>query len=109
MADKATVEQKSVEEKKVNPSACYNHPDEVLSDGALTRDEKIAVLREWHYDAIRLQESAAENMTGGESDRLHSVSNALLKLNVQPAAELDPHGPKPSLLSRIIRRIGFNN
>lgn len=94
----------SVEEKKVNPSSSYNHPDEVLSDTALTREEKIAVLREWHYDAVRLQESAAENMTGGESDRLHSVSNALLKLGVEPAAELDPHSPKPSLLSRILRR-----
>ncbi len=97
----------SVEEKKVNPSSSYKHPDEVLADQALTREEKIAVLREWHYDAIRLQESAAENMTGGESDRLQSVSNALLKLGVQPAAELDPHAPKPSLLNRICRRIGL--
>ena len=109
MANEASVEQKSVEEKKVNPSACYNHPDEVLNDGALTRDEKIAVLREWHYDAVRLQESAAENMTGGESDKLHSVSNALLKLGVEPAAELDPHAPKPSLMNRVLRRIGFAN
>lgn len=97
----------SVEEKKVNPSSCYNHPDEVLVDEALTQDDKVAVLREWHYDAIRLQESAAENMTGGESDRLQSVSNALLKLGVEPAAEQDPHSPpKPSLMNRVFRLFG---
>jgi hypothetical protein len=86
-------EAQSVEEKKVNPSVSYNHPSDVVSDQTLTRDEKIAILREWHYDAVRLQESASENMTGGEPDRLRSVSNALLELDVSPAAELDPHAP----------------
>lgn len=81
----------TVEEKKVNPSAAYSHPNDVLADASLTKDEKIAILREWHYDAVRLQESAGENMTGGEPDRLQSVSNALLKLGIGPAAEADPH------------------
>jgi hypothetical protein len=80
----------SVEEKKVNPSAVYTHPSDVLDDASLTQDEKIAILREWHYDAVRLQDSAGENMTGGEPDRLQSVSNALLKLGIAPTAEADP-------------------
>lgn len=97
----------SVEAKKVNPTVSYDHPNDVLNDAALTREQKIAILREWHYDAVRLQESASESMTGGEPDRLRSVSNALLELGVSPAAELDPHAPKkPSVLSRILRRIG---
>jgi len=86
----------SLEEKKLNPASAYGHPDDVLKDENLTRDEKIAILREWHYDAMRLQESAAENMTGGEPDRLQSVSNALLKLGVSPTAEADPHAPEAS-------------
>lgn len=84
----------SLEEKKVNPAAAYGHPDEVLNDQTLSREDKIMILREWYYDAIRLQESAAENMTGGEPDRLQSVSNALLKLGVSPTTEADPHAPE---------------
>lgn len=79
-----------VEGKKVNPLASYNSPDEVVKDPKLSREEKIEILREWHYDAMRMQESAGENMTGGEPDRLAAVSNALLKLGVSPAKENDP-------------------
>lgn len=86
---------KTFEDKKTNPAAAYAHPNEVLEDASLSREQKIEVLREWHYDATRLQESAAENMTGGEPDRLQSVSNALLKLGVSPTAEADPRAPKP--------------
>jgi len=88
MADK-----QSVEEKKVNPAASYGHPDQVLNDQALSREDKVAILREWYLDAVRLQESAAENMTGGEPDRLQSVSNALLKLGISPTTEADPRAP----------------
>lgn len=75
----------SIEEKKVNPSDSYEHPKDVVSDEGLTRDEKVAILREWRYDAVRLQESATESMTGGEPDRLQAVSNALLALGERPA------------------------
>jgi len=79
----------SVEDKKQNPSASYNDPADVLSDQKLSREEKIAILREWHYDAMRLQESESENMSGGEPDRLRSVSKALLELGVSPVKEGD--------------------
>ena len=82
----------SVEKKKVNPSVSYCYPKNVLIDETLTRDEKIAILREWHYDAVRLQESATENMAGGEPDRLQSVSNALLDLGISPAEENNTMG-----------------
>ncbi len=77
-------------EKKVNPSSSYGNPEEVVNDSKLSREQKIEILREWHYDAMRLQESAGENMAGGEPDRLRSVSNALLKLGVSPSKENDP-------------------
>ena len=77
------------EHKKVDPRSAYRHPDLVLADKALTREQKIEILREWHYDATRLQESEAENMSGGEPDMLRAVSNALLKLGVAPAGEKD--------------------
>ena len=93
-----------VETKKVNPAAAYNHPDDVVADAKLSRGEKIAILREWHYDATRLQESDGENMTGGEPDRLRSVSNALLKLGVSPAKEADPNGEARSSPLRKVHR-----
>ena len=93
-----------VDAKKLNPSSAYNHPEEVLNDANLSRDEKIAILREWHYDAMRLQESEAENMSGGEPDRLRAVSNALLKLGVSPAKEADPKAePKSSTFGKAKR------
>ncbi len=80
---------------KLDARHTYQHPDQVLLDEALTREQKIEILREWYYDAVRLQESESENMSGGETDMLQAVSKALLKLDVSPAAEQDPNGPKP--------------
>jgi hypothetical protein len=83
-------------DKKLNPRGAYAHPDQVLADESLTREQKIEILREWYYDATRLQESDGENMTGGEPDMLRAVSNALLQLDVAPAEEKDPGmPPKP--------------
>jgi len=87
---------KEFEEKKLNPRASYQHPEQVLTDASLTREQKIEILREWHYDAVRLQESAGENMTGGEPDLLRQVSNALLRLDISPSVEADPKAPKPA-------------
>jgi hypothetical protein len=84
-----------IDQKRLNPAAFYGDPEKVLEDAGLSRDEKIEILREWHYDAMRLQESAGENMAGGEEDRLRAVSNALLKLGVSPARESDPR-PAPA-------------
>lgn len=86
-------ERESVEEKKVNPSDSYHLPRDVVQDASLSIEEKIVILREWYYDAVRLQESAGENMTGGGPDRLQSVSNALIELGVSPASESDPNSP----------------
>lgn len=85
-----------ITDKKLNPRGSYQHPDQVLADPKLTREQKIEILREWHYDAIRLQESDGENMTGGEPDLLRAVSRALLSLDVSPAVEGDPNAPKPT-------------
>jgi 5-enolpyruvylshikimate-3-phosphate synthase len=78
-------------EKKVTPALAYGNPDEVSADKTLSRAQQIAVLREWHYDAKRLQEAQSENMSGGEPDRLQAVSDALLALGVNITEETDPH------------------
>ncbi len=81
---------KDFEDKKLTPRASYQHPAQVLTAADLTREPTIEILRAWHYDAVRLQESAGENMTGGEPDLLRQVSNALLQLDIAPSVEADP-------------------
>jgi hypothetical protein len=49
-------------------------------ESELSRDEKIKILQSWELDARRLLESAEENMTGGEKDRLPEVLKALREL-----------------------------
>ena len=82
--------EEKVTEKKVNPSVSYLRPRDVVKDSNLTREQKLSILREWHYDAVRLQASAGENMSGGEPDRLQSVSNALLSLDVSATEKGKP-------------------
>lgn len=86
-------ERESVEEKKVNPGDSYHLPRDVVQDASLSQHEKVVILREWYYDAVRLQVSAGENMTGGGPDRLQLVSNALIELGVSPASEANPNSP----------------
>lgn len=80
-------------EKKATPASVYATPGDVSADPTLTRAQQIAVLREWHYDAKRLQEAQTENLSGGEHDRLQAVSNALLKMGVEMTEETDTVAP----------------
>jgi hypothetical protein len=51
-----------------------------VAESDLPREEKIRILRSWELDARRLLESAEENMTGGEKDRLPEIQRALREL-----------------------------
>jgi hypothetical protein len=65
-----------------DPSRAFKSPREVV-ESELSRDEKIKILKNWELDARRLLESAEENMTGGEKDRLPEVLRALRELGVE--------------------------
>jgi hypothetical protein len=62
-----------------DPSRAFASPREV-AESDLPREEKIRILRSWELDARRLLESAEENMTGGEKDRLPEIQRALREL-----------------------------
>ncbi|HKG73297.1 MAG TPA: hypothetical protein VKA79_03575 [Aestuariivirgaceae bacterium] len=62
-----------------DPSRAFSSPRDVVAS-ALPREEKIRILRSWELDARRLLESAEENMTGGEKDRLPEIQRALREL-----------------------------
>jgi len=62
-----------------DPSRAFSSPREVV-ESELPREEKIKILQSWELDARRLLESAEENMTGGEKDRLPEIHRALRQL-----------------------------
>jgi hypothetical protein len=71
----------TTESKKAidDPSRAFSSPREVV-ESKLPREEKIKILQSWELDARRLLESAEENMTGGEKDRLPEIQRALRQL-----------------------------
>ena len=62
-----------------DPSRAFSSPREVV-ESELPREDKIKILRSWELDARRLLESAEENMTGGEKDRLPEIQRAIRQL-----------------------------
>ncbi len=64
----------------------YAHPEEILRDQSLTKDQKIERLREWDQDLRQLMVASEENMPGTVSgqpaESLQAVTDALCKLGV---------------------------
>ncbi|MEN3976794.1 hypothetical protein [Emcibacter sp. SYSU 3D8] len=62
----------------------YAHPEDIIQDQSLTRDQKIGYLQEWEQDLRQLMVASEENMpgtvTGQPADSLKAVSEALEKL-----------------------------
>ena len=50
----------------------------------LSRDEKLAILREWEQDALRLSTSESEGMGGGEESMLGRVEESIGILERSP-------------------------
>lgn len=64
----------------------YAHPEEILHDQSLTKDQKVEMLKEWEQDLRQLMVASEENMagtvTGQPAESLQAVSEALSKLDV---------------------------
>lgn len=67
-----------------NPSAYYSHPEQVLDDDRLSKEQKYNVLKTMEADAIELMTATEENMPGGEQLDLEDVRAALRTL--EPAS-----------------------
>lgn len=63
-----------------DPNAYYEIPKDVLGDRRLSDQDKIKVLQQWKYDAIHMQTSEAENMSGGERSSLDQILECLRKI-----------------------------
>ncbi len=62
-------------------------PEALLAEDSLTREQKLALLRQWEYDLHLLQVATEENMTGDtapgtNAEKLRQVHAAAEKLGV---------------------------
>jgi len=66
-----------LEEALRNPQAFFAEPQDVVAHPQLSREHKLAILRRWEQDALRLSASESEGMGGGEENMLGRVERAL--------------------------------
>ena len=64
-----------------DPMAIYKEPNHVLADKALSKEEKLSILKQWEYDARELMVAEEENMQGDASSMLQRVLNAIHRLD----------------------------
>jgi hypothetical protein len=62
------------------PSECYERPAAVLRDETLDDSQKLEILTHWESEAIQLQESEGEGLSGGERSLLSEIKRALAEL-----------------------------
>jgi hypothetical protein len=70
-----------------DPQGSFAEPQDVVAHSELTPEQKLAILRRWEQDALRLSASESEGMVGGEENMLGRVERAL-----QAAAALKQGG-----------------
>jgi len=60
-----------------HPRSFFAEPKDVVSHPTLSREMKLAILREWELDARRLSASESEGFRGGEESMLGRVEEAI--------------------------------
>lgn len=85
------MDQQSFDKLVGDVSKHFATPEALLAENSLTREQKLALLRQWEYDLHLLQVATEENMTGDaapgtNAEKLRQVHAAAEKLG----AELDP-------------------
>jgi hypothetical protein len=65
------------EQALLNPGSVFVRPEEVLTHPALSRDQKIEILRRWTYDASEASVATEEGMPDGNNDLLRCILVAL--------------------------------
>jgi hypothetical protein len=83
---------KRFEEALHDVGKVYDRPSALCDDAALSREQKIRLLKQWEYDLRELQVAAEENMTGPSlgtnADLLSEVRVCLGKLGADDDLEL---------------------
>ena len=63
-----------------HPRSFFAEPKDVVAHPRLSREDKLAILREWELDARRLLASEAEGFCGGEESMLGRVEDAITRV-----------------------------
>lgn len=87
------MDQQSFDKLVGDVSKHFATPEALSAEEALTREQKLALLRQWEYDLHLLQVATEENMTGdapqgANAERIRQVRAAAEKLG----AEIDTKG-----------------
>lgn len=72
-----------IERARTNPAAVFEEPRDVLDCDDLSRDDKIAVLRQWRYDALLGEVAQEENMQKPGGTPLEEIVKALEALGYE--------------------------
>ena len=98
------MDQQSFDKLAVDVSTHFSTPEQLVAAEDLTREQKLALLRQWEYDLHLLQVATEENMTaetssGSNAERIRQVHAAAEKLG----AELDPEKSGAAKTGAIIK------
>ena len=82
------------------PAGIFSSPEEVTAHPALTREQKIEILRIWAYDADEEQVATEEGMPGGDNGVLSRILLALESLG----ADFNAGAVAPTKQCALLRR-----
>jgi hypothetical protein len=97
------MDQQTFEELAADVSKHFASPDALLAREDLTREQKLALLRQWEYDLHLMQVATEENMTGNtppgsNAEKIREVRSAAEKLG----AKVDDEGSAPAKAGSVI-------
>jgi len=69
-----------LDKARLDPAAVFAAPEDVLTCEALSRQQKIDILRRWQYDANEVSVAVEEGMAGDDDDLVRRVLLALSQL-----------------------------
>jgi hypothetical protein len=81
-----------VDKALLDPSSCFETPEEVIEAAGLSREQRVAILKSWERDARELAVAEEEGMGDGEASLLRRVLTALGRLGVEAGGEPAPYG-----------------
>ena len=80
---------------KHDPASVYKLPSKVLVDDALSRTEKIDILRRWAYDEREKAVAEEENMTRHDNER-GNLLDEILRCLIVLGVDKDQDSPPPT-------------
>jgi hypothetical protein len=76
-----------LEKAKLNPTAVFKTPQEIVSSQELSREQKLEILRRWEQEAMSMEVGEEEGMPGPQPKLLQPIRDALHALNYWPDTE----------------------